>query len=131
MSIEKFPVVEERNEGPQGPGPKSAIPPSPCETKEPYVLMVLGDSMEPEFNEGDVIVIEPEAHVKDGSYVIAFHNEDYTFRQLKVDGEHYVLQALKAGYPDEPLVNGLDDIRGVITQKKAKGGGRKGIKHYV
>ena len=51
-----------------------------CEEKEPYALMVLGDSMEPEFKEGEVLVIEPGANYRDGSYVIAYHNDEYIFR---------------------------------------------------
>lgn len=115
MSEKKtIPIHEERPES------------SPCESSEPYVLMVLGDSMEPEFEEGEVIVIEPDGAVGDGSFVIAYHNDDYTFRQLiQRDGSWY-LHALKEGYPDEPLPD-LEGIKGVVTQKKRPGirGARK------
>ena len=53
-----------------------------CSDAEPFALMVLGDSMEPEFMEGEIIVVEPEGLATDGSYVVAFHNEEYIFRQL-------------------------------------------------
>ena len=42
-----------------------------CSSAEPFALMVLGDSMEPEFVEGEVILIEPEGLATDGSYVLA------------------------------------------------------------
>jgi phage repressor protein C with HTH and peptisase S24 domain len=100
-----------------------------CEEKEPYVLMVLGDSMEPEFREGDVVVIEPGAHFRDGSYVIAYHNNEYIFRQLKVIKERMYLMPLNPRYVSEQL-DGPEAIKGVITQKKSPGG-RHNRKNYV
>jgi hypothetical protein len=44
--------------------------------------MVLGDSMEPEFVDGDIIIIEPEGLATDGSYVMAWLNDEWIFRQL-------------------------------------------------
>ena len=38
---------------------------SNCSSAEPYALMVLGDSMLPEFEEGEIIVVEPSGLVKD------------------------------------------------------------------
>lgn len=100
-----------------------------CEDKEPYVLMVLGDSMEPEFNEGDVVVIEPGANYRDGSYVIAHHNEEYIFRQLRVINDRFYLTPLNPNYVSEQL-SGPDAIKGVITQKKTPGN-RHNRKNYV
>lgn len=99
-----------------------------CEDKEPYVLMVLGDSMEPEFQEGDVVVIEPGANYRDGSYVIAYHNEEYIFRQLKVSKDRLYLMPLNPNYVTEQL-SGPEAIKGVITQKK-RPGNRKARKNY-
>lgn len=108
------------DEAPSSPG---------CEEKEPYVLMVLGDSMEPEFKEGDVVVIEPGAHYRDGSYVIAFHNNEYIFRQLRVIKDRLYLMPLNPSYVSEQL-DGPEAIKGVITQKKSPGG-RHNRKNYV
>lgn len=101
-----------------------------CEENEPYVLMVLGDSMEPEFMEGDVVVIEPGAHYHDGSYVIAHHNGEYTFRQLRVINDRLYLTPLNPAYVSEQL-DGPESIKGVITQKKRPGGGRENRKNYT
>lgn len=103
---------------------------SPCENKEPYVLMVLGDSMEPEFKEGDVIVIEPGHPVQDGHYVIAHHNNDYILRKLRVVGDQLFLEPENHAYAAEQI-DSVDQIKGVITQKKSPGGGRKNRKQYV
>ncbi|HDO33500.1 MAG TPA: S24 family peptidase, partial [Chromatiales bacterium] len=39
-----------------------------CAASEPFVLQVLGDSMEPEFTDGTVIVVEPGGVLQNGSY---------------------------------------------------------------
>jgi SOS-response transcriptional repressor LexA len=91
--------------------------------------MVLGDSMLPEFEDGEIIIIEPGGLLKHGSFVLAFVDEEWTMRQLVRDGEGWVLQALNSFYPSQPIAS-LDCIRGVITQK-AKPGRRKASKFYV
>ncbi len=103
---------------------------NPCGGKEPYALMVLGDSMTPEFNEGDVIVIEPEAVVVHENFVVAYHNDEYIFRQLVIHEERMFLKPLNDLYPVEEIA-GLEAVKGKITQKKTRGGGRKGIKRYA
>lgn len=102
---------------------------SACSEAEPFALMVLGDSMEPEFLDQEIIVIEPEGLARDGSYVIAFHNEEYTFRQLVKREAGWALHALNPGYPDHPIAN-LDCIKGVVILKK-KPGRRKSVKYYI
>lgn len=99
-----------------------------CEEKEPYALMVLGDSMEPEFKEGEVLVIEPGANYRDGSYVIAYHNDEYIFRQLRVVKGQWFLTPLNPNYVSEQI-SGPEAIKGVITQKKMPGG-RHNRKNY-
>jgi len=101
---------------------------SGCEKREPYVLMVLGDSMEPEFLNEEIIVIEPDLPPVDGAYVVAYHNDEYTFRQLLIKDDQWIIHALNDNYPDQVL-SGPDAVHGVITQKKSPGG-RKYVKHY-
>ncbi len=125
MSLEKFIPIKEEKAAVEGEEEFH----SPCESHEPYVLMVMGDSMLPEFKDGDVIVIEPGRPPVDGCYVIAQHKGEYTFRQLVVrDGTPY-LHALNENYPSEPLES-LESIKGVITQKKSPGSGRRNITRY-
>jgi len=92
-------------------------------------LMVLGDSMEPEFMEGEIIVIEMGAPAVDGSFVIGTLNDEPVFRQLQRDDlGGWQLHALNPAYPDE-AISGLDTIKGVITHKR-KPGSRKSVKFY-
>jgi DNA polymerase V len=100
-----------------------------CAGGEPFALQVLGDSMEPEFREGEIVVIEPEGLATDGSYVLAWHADEWIFRQLRGDGERWHLHALNPAYPDAPLVS-LEQVRGVIVQKAVPGRRRAG-RRYV
>jgi len=93
---------------------------SACAGGEPYALMVLGDSMLPEFIEGEIIVVEPEGLAKDGSYVVAFVNEEYIFRQVVQHPEGWMLKPLNPLYPNIP-VEGLSVVKGVVIMKKKPG----------
>ena len=123
MTIEKFiPIHKQDDLSPQD------LMESSCSASEPYVLMVLGDSMEPEFVEGDVIVIEPDGHAHHESFVIAQHNGEYTFRQLIIEEGRYFLHPLHENYEREEIP-GMHIVKGVITQKKSPG--RNNRKSYV
>lgn len=100
-----------------------------CAGGESFALMVLGHSMAPEFNEGEIIVIEPEGLAKDGSYVLAWHQEEWTFRQLLRTGTGWLLHPLNPAFADSVLMD-LSAIRGVIIQK-ALPGRRRASKHYI
>jgi SOS-response transcriptional repressor LexA len=100
-----------------------------CSGAEPFALMVLGDSMEPEFSEGDIIVVEPEGLARDGSYVMAWLDGEWIFRQLVGRDGDWKLRPLNPKYPTAPIAD-LSVIKGVIIQK-SKPGRRKAAKRYV
>jgi DNA polymerase V len=100
-----------------------------CGGGESFALMVMGHSMAPEFQEGEIIIIEPEGLAKDGSYVLAWHNEEWTFRQLLRMEAGWILHPLSPEFADVPLAN-LSAVRGVIIQK-ALPGRRRASKHYI
>lgn len=113
-------------------GPESDPALDKCSAAESFALMVLGDSMEPEFVEGDIIIIEPEGLATDGSYVMAWHDDEWIFRQLVKDEEReggWKLRPLNPKYPSAPIAD-LSAIKGVIIQK-SKPGRRKAAKRYV
>jgi SOS-response transcriptional repressor LexA len=99
-----------------------------CSGAEAFALLVLGDSMNPEFAEGDVIVIEPEGLATDGSFVLARHADEWIFRQLVADGTAWQLRPLNPSYPTVTLPD-LAAIRGVIIQKSTPGN-RKSTRRY-
>lgn len=99
-----------------------------CAASEPFALRVLGDSMEPEFKDGCIIIIDPSAPVKHGAFVIANTDDGLIFRQLIVDGENMFLKPLNPGYETQPLPN-KRAVTGVIVQR---GGARRTEhKHYT
>jgi DNA polymerase V len=91
-----------------------------CSESEPYALQVTDDSMEPEFDRGCIIIIDPTGIVRDGAYVFAIDGKDeYIFRQLRIiDGRH-LLVALNESY-ETIEISGIDRIEGVITQRAGK-----------
>lgn len=100
-----------------------------CSGGESFALMVLGDSMEPEFVEGDIIVIEPDGLAADGSYVMAWLGDEWIFRQLSGGAGGWKLRPLNPKYPAAGIPD-LSVIKGVIIQK-SKPGRRKAAKRYV
>lgn len=98
-----------------------------CSESEPYALRVLGDSMLPEFKEGTVIVIDPAGAMRDGSYVVAMHNDELIFRQLRIHDDKYFLQPLNDLY-DTVEIPGLSAVSGVISQQAGRR--RKDRKRY-
>ena len=98
-----------------------------CGSAEPFVLRVLGDSMEPEFADGSLIVIDPAGVVSDGAYVFADVDGEYIFRRLQMRGSQLLLQPLNPGYPTLELA-GLSAIRGVVVQRASTR--RRDHKHY-
>jgi len=100
-----------------------------CAGAEPFALMVLGDSMAPEFSDGDVIVVEPEGLAGDGAYVVAEVHDGWTLRQLVRAEGGWQLRALDAAYPATAIAD-LATIRGVVIQK-SRPGRRSTVKRYV
>ncbi|MDO8905016.1 S24 family peptidase [Hydrogenophaga sp.] len=100
-----------------------------CSGSEAFALRVLGTSMEPEFLEGEIILIEPGGLVRDGSFVLAQHGGEWIFRQLCRQASGWTLHALNPAFADRPLPD-LSAVRGVIIQK-ALPGRRNASKRYV
>lgn len=114
-------------QGDNGPDPDG--PADICASGESFALMVLGDSMLPEFSEGEVIVIEPDGLATEGSFVLAHAAGEWIFRQLARGETGWLLRALNSSYPEIPLPD-LNAVRGVIIQK-SRPGRRRASKRYV
>lgn len=96
-----------------------------CAGSEPFALQVLGNSMQPEFEEGEIIVIEPGRCCEHGAYVIAMHEDEYIFRQLRVENSVFYLKPLNDAYPtlkveDSNLIKGR-----IISKSSGRGRDRK------
>lgn len=100
-----------------------------CSGGEVFALRVLGAEMTPEFSEGDILIVEPDGVVKDGSFVVAQVAGEWLFRQLRQGPAGWRLAALAEGLPEHTLSD-LSAIRGVVIQK-AVPGRRRLSKFYV
>jgi SOS-response transcriptional repressor LexA len=100
-----------------------------CAGAEPFALMVLGDSMAPEFADGDVIVVEPEGVAGDGAYVVARVDDGWALRQLVRTDDGWQLRALDGATPPTAIAD-LATLRGVVIQK-SRPGRRSMLKRYI
>ena len=115
-----------------GTGAVAAAAAGNCSGAESFALRVLGDVMAPEFAHGEVVIIEPEGALRDGSYVLAQHEGEWLLRQLCRRAEGWVLRALNpapAQAAELPLAD-LGAVRGVVIQKSVPGR-RRLNKFYV
>jgi SOS-response transcriptional repressor LexA len=109
-------------------------PLSSCSGSEPFALQVIGDSMEPEFPDASIVVIEPSGWCQHGMYVMALVEGVRWFRQYLKDERGERLVALNDIYPEIPL-DGLEwTVEGIIMQRTLRRAqttsGRREVKHY-
>jgi len=87
-----------------------------------FALRVRGESMETEFHEGDIIVINPYLKPEHNDYVVVSNVEgEATFTQLKKYGRTRVLHPLNPRYVDIELSREIEyRIIGVVVEKKKR-----------
>lgn len=98
-----------------------------CSELEPYALRVLGDSMEPEFPDGCIVIVDPGYQPRDGAYVVVEYAGDVFFRQLVFEGERRFLKPLNPKYGGFELTPPYT-IRGGVVQRAGRR--RAERKHY-
>ena len=101
-----------------------------CEDLSPYALQVQGDSMEPEFPHGAIIIIDPGYPPASGLYVVCEYQGDVALRQLIDEHGQRFLRPVNPAYPTVEVTGPLN-IKGVATQKTTREGGKRQVKHYV
>jgi SOS-response transcriptional repressor LexA len=88
-----------------------------------FALKVQGDSMEPEFVEGDIIIVDPERDPVSGQFVVAKNGEgEATFKRFMMDGSRIYLVPLNRRYPVVEVTENNVKIVGVVVEK---------VKRYV
>ena len=99
---------------------------SSCASSEPFALQVLGDSMEPEFPDKCIVIIEPNDECSSGAYIFVEVEGSRWFRQYLKDDQGERLVAENSAYPDIPLEGMEWKVLGIIVQRNI----RRKIKHY-
>jgi|SaaInlStandDraft_7_1057024.scaffolds.fasta_scaffold258429_1 SOS-response transcriptional repressor LexA len=101
---------------------------SACDkTSEPFALQVHGTSMEPEFEDSCIIIVDPNMPIHHKAYAVVEYDNDIQLRQFIVDeqGDHY-LKPLNDAWHTQKL-EGEYTVRGIVVQKKLR---RRKVKHY-
>jgi DNA polymerase V len=100
------------------------------EGMEAYALRVIGDSMSPEFEDGNIIIVDPAFPLLNGVYAVVDNNGEIIFGQyFNADAEHDScrIEYLKADMPAVMLARNFKK-KGVITQRNTRR--RKDTKRY-
>jgi len=98
-----------------------------CAWCEPFAMQVLGDSMEPEFPDQCIVIVEQAERCSHGMYVLVEVEGERWFRQYRVDKQgREGLIALDRRYPEIDLTGRAWKVMGVIIQRNIR---RRG-KHY-
>lgn len=82
----------------------------PVDFDADYVVPVYGDSMEPEYHDGDYIFIESTVNVSDGEIGVFEYYGDTYVKQLILEDDHAYLHSLNKRYKDM-LVDADSDFR--------------------
>lgn len=81
------------------PEPWKGKIPTECRDPKAFAVILEGDSMEPKFSEGDLLVVQPTEQAHSGSLVVAkFANDGVIFRRFEITGKTVTLVPLNTRY---------------------------------
>lgn len=83
--------------------------------KKTFAMRYFGDSMEGEFSDGDMIIVEPDHKPKHGDFVAAKLGNDISLRQLWIEAGDMYLRPMNKMYPPKLIVN--SNIIGTVREK--------------
>lgn len=85
-----------------------------------FALTVDDDKMEPEFNAGEIIIVNEDLKYKSGDYVILMEGKTKpTFKQIINDGYDWLLKPANSRYPINKL-NDNQKVVGVVCGKQKR-----------
>lgn len=88
-----------------------ALPRTKEASQADFALQVKGDSMEPEINDGDIILVKMQPHANDGQIVIASIDHSATLKKLYKFHDRIELHALNRKYDPIVIDNEYTDFR--------------------
>ncbi|SMB88012.1 SOS-response transcriptional repressor LexA (RecA-mediated autopeptidase) [Pasteurella testudinis DSM 23072] len=95
-------------------------------SEDSFALTIKGDSMEPEFYEGDIVIVDPNIKPIAGEFVVAVNGEyEATFKKYRVVGtddlwrEQFELVPLNSDYPVKSSLNEEIRIVGTMVEHRS------------
>ena len=80
----------------------------PVDIDADFVIPIKGDSMEPDYHDGDLVFIQTSVDLNDGVIGVFNYNGDAYIKQLVIDKEHAYLHSLNPSYKDMPITPETD-----------------------
>nr|DAW70489.1 MAG TPA: Repressor protein CI [Caudoviricetes sp.] len=80
----------------------------PVDVDADFVIPIKGDSMEPDYQDGDLVFIQTSVELNDGVIGVFNYNGDAYIKQLVIDKDQAYLHSLNPAYKDMPITPGTD-----------------------
>ena len=80
----------------------------PVDVDADFVIPIKGDSMEPDYQDGDLIFIQTSVDLNDGVIGVFNYNGEAYIKQLVIDTEQAYLHSLNPDYKDMPITPDID-----------------------
>ena len=80
----------------------------PVDIDADFVIPIKGDSMEPDYHDGDLVFIQTSVDLSDGVIGVFNYNGDAYIKQLVIDQDQAYLHSLNPAYKDMPITPDTD-----------------------
>lgn len=80
----------------------------PVDVDADFVILIKGDSMEPDYHDGDLVFIQTSVDLNDGVIGVFNYNGEAYIKQLVIDTEQSYLHSLNPAYKDMPITPETD-----------------------
>ena len=80
----------------------------PVDVDADFVIPIKGDSMEPDYQDGDLVFIQTSVDLNDGVIGVFNYNGDAYIKQLVIDKDQAYLHSLNPAYKDMPITPDTD-----------------------
>ena len=80
----------------------------PVDVDADFVIPIKGDSMEPDYHDGDLVFIQTSVDLNDGVIGVFNYNGDAYIKQLVIDKDQAYLHSLNPAYKDMPITPETD-----------------------
>lgn len=80
----------------------------PVDINADFVIPIKGDSMEPDYHDGDLVFIQTSVDLNDGVIGVFNYNGDAYIKQLVIDEDQAYLHSLNPAYKDMPITPDTD-----------------------